>query len=82
MLSKKMLALAASALLVTSGAGSAQTAQSLSVAGSLAAAPAGADLGQANELRGNGWILGIVLVGILVFVLVELSKDNDLPNSP
>ena len=82
-LNKPVAALAALSVLVTPAAASA--AQSLSLAGAPAIERAGADMEDSAELggrRGLGWLLIPVALGILVFVIVELGDDNDLPNSP
>jgi hypothetical protein len=82
---KTLLAFAAASLLVGSTAASAQSAQALSLAGSPAVQRAGAEMEGSSDLgvlRGNGWILGVVALGILIFVIVELNKDNELPGSP
>jgi hypothetical protein len=82
MISKKILALAALSLVAGSSAASAQTAQPLSLANSPVAARAGADLqGENHFLRRSGWLLGIVAVAVLIFVVLEASKDNELPTS-
>jgi len=83
MVSKKILALAALALVSGSNAASAQAAQPLSLANAPEVQRAGAQLrGESNFLRRSGWILGILALGILVFVVVEANKDHPLPNSP
>jgi hypothetical protein len=38
--------------------------------------------GENAFLRRSGWILGVLALGILVFVLVEANKDHPLPDSP
>jgi hypothetical protein len=82
MISKKIVALAAVSLLAGSSAASAQSAAPLSLANSPVAARAGADLkGESQFLRRSGWLLGIVAVGVLIFVVIEASKDNELPTS-
>jgi len=75
-------AVAALSLLASGGAAIAQSASSLSLAASAGVQEAP----DANELGGRrggmGWILGLVAVGMLVFVVLELQDDNDLPDSP
>jgi hypothetical protein len=83
MLAKPFLALAAFSLAAVGTAASAQSAASLS----LANAPMvrqGADLNEAGNLRGTilPVLLGILVIGMLVFVVKELGSDNDLPDSP
>ena len=78
MISKTILALAALSLAAGSSAAVAQSAQPLSLANGPAAERAAADTqGESQFLRRSGWILGIVALAILVFVVVESSKDND-----
>ena len=82
-LNKLVAAVAALSLLVTPVAASA--AQSLSLAGAPAIERAAAGTEDSSELggrRGLGWLLIPVALGILVFVIVELGDDNDLPDSP
>jgi hypothetical protein len=82
MISKSVVALAALSLVAGSSAASAQSAQPLSLANAPAAQRAGAEMqGESQFLRRSGWLLGVVALGILVFVILEASKDNDLPNS-
>lgn len=83
MISKKILALAALSLVSGSTLASAQATRPLSLANAPEAQRAGAELrGESDFLRRYGWVLGIVALGILVFVVVEASKDHPLPNSP
>jgi hypothetical protein len=82
MRSKILTLAAATSLLMGSAAASAQGAQPLSLAASPTVERAGASMDEAGALRGRGWLLGIVALGILIFVITELSKENDLPNSP
>lgn len=80
---KLIAAAAALSLLISPVAASAT--QSLSVVGSPAMERAGADMQDSAELggrRGLGWLLIPVALAILVFVIVELGDDNDLPDSP
>jgi hypothetical protein len=82
MIAKKMIALAALSLVAGSSAAVAQSAQPLSLANAPVAQRAGADVqGESRFLRRSGWLLGVVALGILVFVVLEASKDNDLPMS-
>jgi len=83
MISKKIVALAALSLVAGSTAATAQTAQPLSLANSPAVQRAGAEIeGENAFLRRSGWILGVLALGILVFVLLEANKDHPLPDSP
>jgi hypothetical protein len=82
MISKKIVALAALSLVAGSSAATAQSAQALSLANSPAVQRAGAEMqGESAFLRRSGWILGVLALGILVFVVLEANKDNALPNS-
>lgn len=82
MISKKILALAALSLVAGSTAATARSAQPLSLANAPVAARAGAEVeGESDFLRRSGWILGVLALGILVFVVVEVGKDNELPVS-
>lgn len=84
---RNILAAAAALSLLASGSvAAAQSARPLSLAESPAVQRAGAGMEDSAELRGRrggmGWILGLVALGILVFVILEVSKDNSLPGSP
>ena len=82
MISKKILALAALSLIAGSSAATAQSARPLSLANAPEAQRAGADVqGESDFLRRSGWILIPVAIGILIFVVLEASKDNELPES-
>jgi len=80
------LAAAAAALSLLASAGAAAAARPLSLAASPAVQRAAAPVEDPAELGGRrggmGWILGIVAIGILIFVIVELQDDNALPGSP
>jgi len=83
---KRILAAAAAlSLLVSGSAAAAQSAQSLSLAGG-SAQRAGAPVADSSDLGGRrgllGWVLGLIALGLVVFVVTEASKDNDLPASP
>jgi opacity protein-like surface antigen len=83
MISKKILALAALSLVAGSTAAAAQSAHPLSLANTAEAQRAGADMrGESDFLRRSGWVLGILAIGILVFVVLEANKDHALPDSP
>ena len=78
MISKKILALVALSLVTGSSAAVAQSARPLSLANSPAVQRAGAEIeGESGFLRRSGWILGVLALGILVFVVVEANKDED-----
>ena len=84
MLSKKLSALAAISVLAASPA-AAQTAQSLS----LANAPAvrvGAPSVDANALVSRNGIgfyrIGAVVLGLVIWGVIELTKNDDSPSSP
>ena len=84
---KMILAAAAAVSLLASGpAAAAQSAHALSVAGSPAIERAGAPMEDMSDLRGRrgilGWILGAAAIALLIFVVTESSKNNDLPGSP
>ena len=83
MLSKKISALVAISVLSASSAAVAQTAQPLS----LANAPiATAQPNQANALDSrNGigiYIIGAVVLGLIVWGIIELTSNDDGPASP
>jgi hypothetical protein len=83
MIAKPLLAFAAAALLAGGTAASAQSAAPLSLSASPAVQRVGPTTQDESELRGGyGWILGIVALGILVWVITELGDDNELPGSP
>ena len=84
MIAKPLLALAASALLAGGTAASAQSAAPLSLSSSAAIQRSGAATQSESELgRGySGSIVGIIAVGILIWVITELGDDNELPGSP
>jgi hypothetical protein len=85
MLSKKISALVAISVLTASSAAVAQTAQPLS----LANAPtmqAGALPTQESALDSrNGigiYVIGAVVLGLIVWGVIELTKNDDSPSSP
>lgn len=83
MAAKPLLAFAAFSLAVAGTSASAQSAASLS----LVNAPMvrqGAGLNEAADLRGTilPILVGVIIIGMLVFVIKELGDDNDLPDSP
>ena len=79
MIAKPLLA---AALLAASSAASAQSAAPLSLSSAPAVERSGPSLQDQNELRGGyGWVIGIVALGILIWVITELGDDNALPAS-
>jgi hypothetical protein len=81
--SKKLSALIALSMITASGAAMAQTAQPLSLQNS----PAMASMEDANNLddrNGIGiYIVGAVVLGLIVWGVLELTKDDDEgPSSP
>jgi hypothetical protein len=85
MLSKKLSALVALSVLSASSAAVAQTAQPLSLSnapGARAAAPV-ADASALDDRNGIGiYIIGAVLLGLIVWGVIELTKSDDSPASP
>jgi len=85
MLSKKMAALAAISLVTASSAAMAQTAQPLSLQNSPSAARAGAPTaGESNLDRGGIgiYVVGAVVLGLIIWGIIELTDDNNGPSSP
>ena len=83
MAAKPLLAFAAFSLAAVSTSATAQSAASLS----LANAPMvrqGAGLDGTSELRGTiiPVLVGVLIIGMLAFVIKELGDDNELPGSP
>lgn len=82
MLSKKLSALVALSMITASSAAVAQSAQPLSLNNS----PAMADAEGANSLddrNGIGiYIVGAVVLGLIVWGVLELTKDDEGPESP
>jgi len=85
MLRKSFAAIAAAALLAGSSAAVAQSAQPLSL-GNAPAARAGATLADSSELggrRGIGiYLIGAVVLGLIIWGVIELTEDDDGPESP
>ena len=86
MLSKKLSALVALSLITASGAASAQSAQSLSIANAPGMARAGAPAQNASNLenRGNGYgiyLIGALVIAAIVYGILQLTDDNG-PSSP
>ena len=85
MLSKKLAAIAAVSLITASSAAVAQSAQPLSLTQSPAVERASAgSSGQSNlDRRGYGiYIVGAVVLGLIIWGIIELTKKNDNPHSP
>ncbi len=85
MRSKKLAVLVAISVLTASSAAVAQTAGSLS----LANAPtvrAGAEMSEASALDSrNGigiYLIGAVVLGLIIWGVIELTKDDEGPASP
>lgn len=85
MLSKKMSALVALSLLSASSAAVAQTAQPLSLASS-PAVQSSVSPNEASALDSrNGfgiYIIGAVVLGLIVWGVIELTKGSSTPASP
>jgi hypothetical protein len=84
MLSKKLAAIAAVSLITASSAAVAQTAQPLSLANSPAARASAGTSGESSlDRRGYGiYIIGAVVLGLIVWGIIELTKNNNGPHSP
>lgn len=85
MLSKKLSALVAISMLTASSAAVAQSAQSLSLANA-PAMRAGADAQGLNALDSrNGigiYLIGAVVLGLIVWGVIELTKSDEEVESP
>ncbi|HEV2817187.1 MAG TPA: hypothetical protein VGW40_08205 [Allosphingosinicella sp.] len=85
MLSKKLAAIAAASLISASSAAVAQSAQPLSLANSPAIQrAAAANAGESNlDRRGIGiYIIGAIALGLIIWGIIELTSDDDGPESP
>jgi hypothetical protein len=85
MLSKKLAAIAAVSLITASSAAVAQSAQPLSLTQSPTVERASAGMpGQSNlDRRGYGiYIVGAVVLGLIIWGIIELTKNNNHPHSP
>ena len=85
MLSKKLAAIAAVSLITASSAAVAQSAQPLSLTQSPAVQRASANTSGQSSLdrRGYGiYIVGAIVLGLIVWGIIELTKNNDNPHSP
>jgi hypothetical protein len=85
MLSKKLSALVAISVLTASSAAVAQTAQPLSLANTpmmRVAAPT-SDVSQLDSRNGLGiYLIGAVVLGLIVWGVIELTKSDNGPESP
>jgi len=81
MLARSLTAIAALSL-IAAGPAAAQGAAPLSLSQLPAAHVAGP--GDASDLRGGytPYLAGLLVLGILVFVIIQLGDDNALPGSP
>jgi len=83
MLSKKLAAIAAVSLITASSAAVAQTAQPLSLTNSPSVRSAASVQGSNLDRRGYGiYIVGAVILGLIVWGIIELTKNNDHAHSP
>jgi len=85
MLSKKLAAVAAVSLITASSAAVAQSAQPLSLSQSPAVERASAGTSGQNSLdrRGYGiYVVGAIVLGLIVWGIIELTNNNDHPHSP
>ena len=81
MLSKKLSALVALSLVTASSAAVAQSAGSLSLANTPTAQAQGAS--NLDDRNGIGiYIIGAVVLGLIVWGIIELTKDDEGPTSP
>ena len=85
MRSKKLAAIAAVSLITASSAAVAQSAQPLSLSQSPAVERASAGTSGQNSLdrRGYGiYVVGAIVLGLIVWGIIELTNNNDHPHSP
>ena len=85
MLSKKLSALVAISVLSASSAAVAQSAQPLSLANApaLRAGATTSDASQLDDRNGIGiYIIGAVVLGLIVWGIIELTSDDEGPASP
>ena len=77
MRSRKLAALAALSMVVSSSAAIAQSAQPLSLQGSPAVERAGADMQGEGQLVGTtAWILAAIALGLIIWGVIELTKSD------
>ena len=83
MLSKKISALVAISVLSASSAAVAQTAQPLSLANAPAAQAAPNQASALDSRNGIGiYIIGAVVLGLIVWGIIELTNNDNNPSSP
>ena len=85
MLSNKLAAIAAVSLITASSAAVAQSAQPLSLSSSPAVQRASAGTSGESNLERRGiamYVVGAVVVGLIVWGIIELTKNNNRPHSP
>jgi hypothetical protein len=85
MLSKKLFALVALSMVTASSAAVAQSAQSLSLGNAPAARAASGIEGENSLDDRNGigiYIIGAVVLGLIVWGILELTKKDEGPSSP
>jgi len=84
MRAKYLAAIAAISLIAAGGAAAAQTARPLSLANSPAARAGAPASGESNlDRRGYGiYIVGAVVLGLIIWGIIELTKNDDGPHSP
>ena len=82
MLSKKLSALIALSMITASSAAIAQSAQPLSLNNSPAVAGA-ENASNLDDRNGIGiYIIGAVVIGLIVWGIIELTKSDEGPSSP
>jgi len=82
MLSKKLSALVALSMITASSAAVAQSAQPLSLQHSPAMAGT-EDASNLDDRNGIGiYIVGAVVLGLIIWGVIELTKNDDGPESP
>ena len=85
MLSKKISAIVAASVLTASSAAVAQTAQPLSLANApqIRAAATPSQVSALDDRNGIGiYLIGAVVLGLIVWGVIELTKGNNNPHSP
>jgi hypothetical protein len=85
MLSKKLAAIAALSMITASSAAVAQSAQPLSLANSPSAERAAAGVAGESDLdrRGIGiYVIGAVVLGLIIWGIIELTSDDNDSESP